>query len=125
MAQPIRFAKQGYTNKLRYSELSRQPLYMLVFLLPLIIFYEIALSTNNHIQIKASSINIKYRYLIYSMKNTNNNMQVDSAGEKETFVDNPNMSQSCSSGSSISSSRSSLDYSDREEDRKITSSGSI
>jgi len=53
MAQPIRFAKQGYTNKLRYSELSRQPLYMLVFLLPLIIFYEIALSTNNHIQIKA------------------------------------------------------------------------
>ncbi len=53
MAQPIRLAKQGSPSKLRYSELSRQPLYMLVFLLPLIIFYEIALSTNNYIQIKA------------------------------------------------------------------------
>ena len=54
MAQPIRFAKQGTATKQRYSELSRQPLYTLVFLFPLIIFYEVALySTGNHIQIKA------------------------------------------------------------------------
>jgi hypothetical protein len=53
MALPLRFAKKGSPRKTRYSELSRQPLYMLVFLLPLIICYEIALSANNHIQIKA------------------------------------------------------------------------
>ncbi|MAI66997.1 MAG: hypothetical protein CMJ26_03860 [Phycisphaerae bacterium] len=54
MAQPIRFAKQGSTTKLQYSELSRQPLYILVFLLPFIIFYEFALSSiGNTIQIKA------------------------------------------------------------------------
>ncbi len=54
MAQPIRFAKQGSATQHRYSNASRQPLYMLVFLLPLIIFYEFALySTNKNIQIKA------------------------------------------------------------------------
>ena len=54
MAQPIRFAKQSNTTKLPYSELSRQPLYILVFLLPFILFYEFALSSIGHsIQIKA------------------------------------------------------------------------
>ena len=54
MAQPIRFAKRGSGTKQRYSELSREPLYILVFLLPLILFYEFALySTNKNIQIKA------------------------------------------------------------------------
>jgi hypothetical protein len=54
MAQPIRFAKQGSTTQLRYSDASKQPLYMLVFLLPLILFYEFALySTEKNIQIKA------------------------------------------------------------------------
>ena len=54
MPQPLHFAKRGPSRYLRYSELSRQPLYMLVFLLPLIIFYEIALySSSNNIQIKA------------------------------------------------------------------------
>jgi hypothetical protein len=54
MAQPIRFAKQGSATQLRYSDASRQPLYMLVFLLPLILFYEFALySTEKNIQIKA------------------------------------------------------------------------
>jgi membrane protease YdiL (CAAX protease family) len=54
MAQPVRFAKQGTASKQRYRELSRQPLYILVFLLPLILFYEFALySTNTNIQIKA------------------------------------------------------------------------
>jgi membrane protease YdiL (CAAX protease family) len=54
MAQPIRFAKQGSASSQRYSEVSRQPLYILAFLLPLILFYEFALySTNKNIQIKA------------------------------------------------------------------------
>ena len=54
MAQPIRFAKQGSATKQRYRELSREPLYILVFLLPLILFYEFALySTQKNIQIKA------------------------------------------------------------------------
>tara|TARA_B100000959_G_C14847365_1_gene568606 strand:- start:53 stop:811 length:759 start_codon:yes stop_codon:yes gene_type:complete len=54
MAQPIRFANQGSASNQRYSEVSRQPLYILVFLLPLILFYEFALySTNKNIQIKA------------------------------------------------------------------------
>lgn len=54
MPQPLHFAKRGPSRYLKYSELSRQPLYMLVFLLPLIIFYEIALySSNSNIQIKA------------------------------------------------------------------------
>ena len=54
MPQPLRFAKRGPTRHLKYSDLSRQPLYMLVFLLPLIIFYEIALySSKSNIQIKA------------------------------------------------------------------------
>ena len=54
MAQPIRFAKQGSATNHRYRELSREPLYILVFLLPLILFYEFALySTQKNIQIKA------------------------------------------------------------------------
>ncbi|MDP7005455.1 MAG: CPBP family intramembrane metalloprotease [Phycisphaerales bacterium] len=54
MAQPIRFAKQSNASKQRYSELSREPLYVLLFLLPLILFYEFALySTDKNIQIKA------------------------------------------------------------------------
>tara|TARA_B100000959_G_scaffold68598_1_gene72647 strand:+ start:72 stop:830 length:759 start_codon:yes stop_codon:yes gene_type:complete len=54
MPLPPRFAKQKPLRSAKYSELSREPLYMLVFLLPLIIFYEIALySSNAHIHIKA------------------------------------------------------------------------
>lgn len=58
MPQPIRFAKHGTASPLRYSELSRHPLYILFFLLPLIIFYDLALysasrSSGSHIQIKA------------------------------------------------------------------------
>ena len=54
MAQPIRFAKHGAGSKQRYRELSREPLYILVFLLPLILFYEFALYfANSNIQIKA------------------------------------------------------------------------
>ena len=54
MSLPPRFAKQGSSYNQRYSELSKQPLYILVFLLPLIIFYEIALySSDSNIQIKA------------------------------------------------------------------------
>jgi|TARA_X000000368_G_C23029072_1_gene711591 membrane protease YdiL (CAAX protease family) len=54
MPQPLRFAKQSNPNKKSYSELSKQPLYMLLFLLPLIIFYEVALySSSSNIQIKA------------------------------------------------------------------------
>jgi hypothetical protein len=54
MAQPMRFTKQGKATKLHYSELSRQPLYILVFLLPFVLFYEFALSSiGNSIQIKA------------------------------------------------------------------------
>ncbi len=54
MAQPIRFANQGTSSNQRYSVVSREPLYILVFLLPLILFYEFALySTDKNIQIKA------------------------------------------------------------------------
>lgn len=54
MPQPIRFASRVSPTRHRYSSLSRQPLYILVFLLPLIIFYELALSSRvNNIQIKA------------------------------------------------------------------------
>jgi membrane protease YdiL (CAAX protease family) len=54
MPQPIRFAKQGRTSKLCYTQLSRQPLYILMFLLPLVLFYEFALySKGSAIQIKA------------------------------------------------------------------------
>ncbi len=54
MAQPMRFAKQNNQAKLHYTELSRQPLYILVFLLPFVVFYEFALSSiGNSIQIKA------------------------------------------------------------------------
>ena len=58
MPQPPRFSKSVSPSNIRYSELSKQPLYMLVFLFPLIIFYEIALystgsSSGNQIQIKA------------------------------------------------------------------------
>lgn len=54
MPQPIRFAKQGRTSKLYYTQLSRQPLYILVFLLPLVLLYEFALySKGSSIQIKA------------------------------------------------------------------------
>ena len=61
MSQPLRFAKLSSTSRLRYSELSRQPLYILVFLLPLIIFYEVALySSNSHIQIKAHNHLVKF-----------------------------------------------------------------
>ncbi len=54
MSQPIQFANQGSQSRQKYSELSRQPIYILVFLLPFIIFYEVALySSGNQIQIKA------------------------------------------------------------------------
>ena len=47
-------ARHASLHRAGYSELSREPLYMLVFLLPLIFFYEIALySSTSHIQIKA------------------------------------------------------------------------
>jgi hypothetical protein len=54
MSQPIHFAKQASHARHRYSDLSRQPLYILVFLLPLVLLYEIALySAEHNIQIKA------------------------------------------------------------------------
>ena len=57
MPIPPRFSKQKNLRGPRYSELSREPLYMLAFLLPMIIFYEVALysskSSKAHIQIKA------------------------------------------------------------------------
>ena len=64
MPLPPRFSNQKNLRGLRYSELSREPLYMLAFLLPMIVFYEVALyssySSKAHIQIKAHDHLLKF-----------------------------------------------------------------
>ena len=65
MPLPPRFSNQKNLRGPRYSELSREPLYMLAFLLPMIVFYEVALyssraHTSAHIQIKAHDHLVKF-----------------------------------------------------------------
>jgi len=60
MAQ-IRIAKQTSRTKQKYSELSKQPAYILAFLFPMIVYYEIALYTaDKNIQIKAHDALIRF-----------------------------------------------------------------
>ena len=61
MAQPLRLAKQTARSRQKYTELSKRPLYILAFLLPMIVYYEIALYiANKNIQIKAHDALIRF-----------------------------------------------------------------
>ena len=61
MTQPLRLSKQGSPTRQRYSTLSQRPAYILAFLLPMIVYYEIALYTaDKNIQIKAHDALVRF-----------------------------------------------------------------
>ena len=61
MAQPLRLSNQGSPTRQRYTTLSQRPSYILAFLLPMIVYYEIALYTaDKNIQIKAHDALVRF-----------------------------------------------------------------
>ena len=61
MAQPLRLTKQNSPTRQRYSVASQRPAYILAFLLPMILYYEVALYTADiNIQIKAHDALIRF-----------------------------------------------------------------
>jgi membrane protease YdiL (CAAX protease family) len=66
MPKPIRKSTSSPLTGSRYFDLSKEPLYILIFLLPLVVFYEVALyiaKTNidgNNIQIKAHYLLVRF-----------------------------------------------------------------
>ena len=61
MAQPLLLSKQGSPTRQRYTTLSQRPSYILAFLLPMIVYYEIALYTaDKNIQIKAHDALVRF-----------------------------------------------------------------
>ena len=61
MAQPNRHSKRTTRSSHKYTELSKRPLYILAFLLPMIVYYEIALYiADKNIQIKAHDALIRF-----------------------------------------------------------------
>ncbi|MDP6692928.1 MAG: CPBP family intramembrane metalloprotease [Phycisphaerales bacterium] len=61
MVQLLRVAKQTSRSRHRYTDLSRQPSYILAFLTPLIVYYEISLFVaDKNIQIKAHDALVRF-----------------------------------------------------------------
>ncbi len=61
MAQQLQLSKQGSPSRQRYTALSQRPSYILAFLLPMIVYYEIALYTaDKNIQIKAHDALVRF-----------------------------------------------------------------